>query len=92
MLEEENKVVAEHFLNLSSHGYALALAARTAPSDDVAGVLVGEQLRAVVHAALNEAAAPADLLEMAQDSEARRQGRRLEPETETKTKTKTAAA
>ena len=84
MLEEENKVVAEHFLNLSSHGYALALAARTAPSDDVAGVLVGEQLRQAVHAALTEAAAPADLLEMAQDSEARRHGRRLEPETETK--------
>jgi hypothetical protein len=81
MLEEENKIVTEHFLNIAgAHGYTLALAARTAPSDDVAMVVVSEQLRQAIHAALSEAAEPARLIEMAQDNEGRRHGRR---ETET---------
>jgi hypothetical protein len=85
MLEEENKIVTEHFLNLAgAHGYALALAARTAPSDDAAMVIVSEQLRQAIYAALSEAAEPARLLEMAQGNEAGRHGRRekLGPETE----------
>jgi hypothetical protein len=79
MLEEENKIVTEHFLNLAgAQGYLLAIAARTASSDDAAMVIVSEQLRVAIHAALCEAAEPARLREMAQGKEARRRGRREE--------------
>jgi hypothetical protein len=79
MLEEENKIVTEHFLNLAgAQGHALALAARTAPSDEVGMILVSEKLREAIHAALSEAAAPAQIVEMAQGNEARRRGRREE--------------
>jgi hypothetical protein len=81
-LEQENRIVTEHFLNLAgAQGYALTMAARTAPSDEAGMIIVSEKLRVAIHEALDQAAEPARLIETAQG---RRHGRRekLEPEKE----------
>ena len=65
-LEEENRVVRDHFLNLpGTCGYDLAASARAARDDMTATIVVTEKLKEAVYASLTELSDPEKIAQRA---------------------------